>query len=450
MTHKIYQKHLHRIALVFSLFLLIIAFAVAVAQQPATKPARKPSITIARIEFLGLQRLTPAEALATSGLKAGEPFSLEALDAAGERLANSGLFGKVGYRTRTNGNLVTIVFKVEETKGGSSAVVFDNFVWFTKDELHEAIKRDLPSFNGTATDAGTMTDTIKTALQNLLNERKIPGTVDYAPRQTSDSKREHLFSVSGVPIPICALHFPGAKNVAEEKLITSSKELTAADYSQKSAIAFGGFILYPIYREAGQLKAKFGQPIAKLENTAACSNGVDLTIPVEEGPIYLWDKAEWSGNEALSAGDLNFALDMKNGDVANDKKIDRGVIRVQTAYGRKGHLEARVRAEPVLDDAAGRVSYKLTIAEGPQYKMGKLIIKGLSGDDTKALEEAWKLKYGAVLDTGYIDTFLNIDGRDALQKIFLARLGKEQPKIEHKFEPKLQTLTADVILEFKY
>jgi outer membrane protein assembly factor BamA len=441
MTHKISRKRLPSIAPLVAVFLVIIAFVVAVAQQPARR--------IAKIEFEGLQRLTPAEAIATSGLKAGEPFSVAALDAAGERLANSGLFGKVGYRTRTNGNLVTIVFQVEETKGGSSPVVFDNFVWFTKDELHEAIKRALPSFNGTATDAGNMTDTIKTALQNLLKERKIPGTVDYAP-YTSNNKQEHLFSVTGVPIPICALHFPGAKNVAEEKLVKSSKELTDVDYSQKSAIAFGGFILYPIYREVGQLKAKFDQPIAKLENTAACSNGVDLSIPVEEGPIYLWAKPEWSGNEALSADDLNSALGMTNGEVANGKKLDKGMIKVQTAYGRKGHLQARVGAEPVFDDAGSRVSYKLTVAEGPQYKMGTLIIKGLSGDDTKALEEVWKLKYGAVLDTGYLETFFNIDGRDVLQKIFLARLGKEQPRIEHKFEPKLQTLTADVILEFKY
>ena len=48
---------------------------------------------------------------------------------------------------------------------------------------------------------------------------------------------------------------------------------------------------------------------------------MELTIPVEEGPVYLWDKAEWTGNEALSANDLNAALGMKNGDVANDVKI---------------------------------------------------------------------------------------------------------------------------------
>lgn len=444
MTHKISRKRLRGIAPVFSVFLLIIAFASALAQQPERK--------IAKIEFLGLQRLTPDEAIASSGLKVGESFSLEVVDAAGERLANSGLFGKVSYRTRTTGNSVTIVFQVVETRGSSSPVVFDNFVWFTRDELYDAIKRDLPSFNGTAADAGTMTETIKTSLQNLLKERKIAGTVEYAPWQRlSDSKQEHLFSVSGVPIPICALHFPGAKNVEEEQLVKSSKELTDADYSNKSAIAFGSLVLYPIYREAGQLKAKFGEPVVKIENTAACNNGVDLTIPVEEGPIYLWDKAVWSGNEALSVDDLNFALGMKNGDVANGKKFDKGLIKAQTAYGRKGHLEARVKEEEaVFDDAASRVSYKLSVSEGRQYKMGKLIIKGVSGDDAKALEEVWKLKYGSVLDTGYLDTFINTDGRDVLQKIFLARVGKEQPRIEPKFEPKLQTLTADVILEFKY
>ena len=229
----------HGVFPLLSVFLVIMAFAVALAQEPSRK--------IAKIEIEGLARLSVDEVVATTELKPGATFSVEDLDAAGQRLVDSGLFAKVGYRTSTKGSLVTIVFQVEESKGGSSRVVFDNFVWFTNDELVAAIKREVPSYDGTAPDSGKMTDVISQALQNLLKEHQIGGIVEYAPEESrsNGAKQEHLFSVTGVPIPICKLHFPGAKNVSEEKLVKSSKQLTDADYSLKSAIAFATFILFP-------------------------------------------------------------------------------------------------------------------------------------------------------------------------------------------------------------
>ncbi len=431
-----------RIVTLFSALPLIIVFTVAVAQQ-----LRR---TLAKIEVEGLQRLSSDEVIATSGLKVGTQFSVEELDAAGQRLVDSGLFGKVGYRTTTKGNQITVVFQVTETKGGQSPVVFDNFVWFTNDQLVAAIKREVPSFNGTASDSGHMTDDIKRALDNLLQENQIKGTVDYAP-MASGGKQVHLFTVIGIPIPICTLHFPGARNISEAKLIKSSKQLTDADYSQTSAVAFSTFILFPIYREAGQLRAKFAQPIAKLDASANCKGGVELNIPVEEGPVYLWDKAEWTGNVALSAKELNEALGMKRGEVANGVKIDKRLHEVGATYGRTGHLDLSLNAQPEFDDSASRVGYKIGVREGPQYRMGKLIIKGLNDAETKSLQQRWKLKSGDVFDTSYLDRFISKDASDEMERIIAARRtkGKGLPDIRHEITPDRQTLTADLTIEFK-
>src|SRR6185369_14974922 len=118
---------------------------------------------IAKIETEGLQTLTSETVIATSGLKVGDAFSVEATDAAAERLVSSGLFKKVGYSTRNAGTNVTITFKLEELKGQLSPVVFDNFIWFTDEELSAAIKREVPTFNGSAPDIGNTNDAIKQA-----------------------------------------------------------------------------------------------------------------------------------------------------------------------------------------------------------------------------------------------------------------------------------------------
>ncbi|HEV7682380.1 MAG TPA: POTRA domain-containing protein [Pyrinomonadaceae bacterium] len=427
---------------ILSVCLTIIAVTATLAQQSARK--------VAKIEVEGLERLSADEVIATSGLKVGAPFSVADLDVAGQKLMDSGLFEKVSYRTTGRGNQVTIILQVKEYKGGQSPVVFDNFVWFTDDELNAAIKREVPSYNGTASDSGRMTDDIKQALQNLLKEHHIEGTVDYAPEQAglNSNQQEHLYSVSGVRIPICSLHFPGAQNVSEVKLVMSSAQLTDEDYSQKTTVAFSTYILYPIYRQAGQLKARFGHPVTKLESSAKCK-GVELSIPVEEGPIYLWDKAEWVGNEALSASDLADALGMKNGEVANGAKIDKRMLEVARTYGHTGHLEAKVNGTPEFDDALKRVSYKITVNEGQQFKMGKLTIKGLDEADANSLSERWKLRNGEVFDTSYSDRFFRIDALEQMNRIMIAREAQRKGPPEVRITPNQLNLNADVTIEFK-
>src|SRR5215212_6715644 len=188
---------------------------------------------ISAIETEGLQTLTSETVIATSGLKIGETFSVEATDAAAERLLNSGLFKRVAYRTQNAGANVTITFQLEELKGQSSPVVFDNFIWFSDEELAAAIKREVPSFNGSAPDIGNTNDAIKKALQNLLAERKLPGQVEY-----NLTEHEHLFRVEGAPMKICTLHFPGAQTVSEEKLSQATRSSMDQEYSLQSAKTF--------------------------------------------------------------------------------------------------------------------------------------------------------------------------------------------------------------------
>ena len=429
----------NRIIPLFCAFLIIITAVAAPAQVAGRK--------IARIEIAGLQRLSADEVITTTGLKTGAPFSVAHLDAAAQKLVDSGLFSKVSYRTTTKGSLVTIVFQVVESKGGSSRVVFDNFVWFTNDELTAAIRRELPSFDGSAPNAGTMTDRIRDALQNLLKEHKIEGTVEYSPTQTN----EHLYSVAGAHLPICKLSFPGATNVPEEKLVIRSRQLTEEDYSLKGTIAFSQFVLYPIYREAGQWRARFAEPVVKLIEERDCKRGVELSIPVEEGPIFMWDKAEWTGNAVLTPIQLDATLAMKTGELANGAKFDKGLQALSKRYGLTGYLDVDFNAKPEFDEAAARLTVKIAVSEGPQYHMGKLTIKGADSAQVIALEERWKLKRGDVFDISYPERFTKTDAREELQRVVAAwqAQGKRPPEISIGFTPNRSTVLADVTLEFK-
>ena len=422
------------------LFLVFVAAATLAAAQDAR--------VIGRIEFEGLQQITPAEALATSELKTDRPFKVEEVDAAAQRLLDSGLFKEVGYRTRSAGNKVTITFQVEEAKGGDAPVVFDNFIWFTDDQLYDSVRRAVPSFAGRAPNVGTMPDAITRALQQLLDEQKIPGKVEYLANQSMGGRiLGHVFSVNGIKMPFCTFHFPGAKNVAEEKLVSASKEeLATADYSRDLVRVFANMKLIAIYRELGQLRAEFSTPVAKPD--PQCKNGVDVTIPVTEGLIYSWAQSEWSGANALTVDQLNKVLGAKPGEVANGVKFDKGIMDVMKAYGRQGHLEARVRPKPEFDDSAQKVTYKIEVLEGPQYRMGTLQFKGLKEIDARALRDAWKLRRGEIFDQGYLKEFYENEVGHALQRLFEERRSSgKPPQLNSVITPNKESLTVDVTLE---
>jgi outer membrane protein insertion porin family len=400
---------------------------------------------IAGIETEGLQALTAETVIATAGLKIGQTFSVEAIDAAAERLVKSGLFKRVAYRTRNTGGNVTITFQLEEIKGQSSPVVFDNFIWFSDEELATAIKREVPSFNGSAPDAGNTNEAIKQALQNLLTERKLPGQVEY-----NLTEHEHMFRVEGVPMTICTLHFPGAQSVPEQKLIEATRSSMERQYSRQSANTFPKYGLYPIYRELGHLRASFGTPVAKPESNENCE-GVELTIPVNEGAVYSWAKAEWSGNQVLSAQELDAALGMKPGEVANGKKFDKGLSEVKRAYGKHGHIQADMNPTPEFDDATPKVTFKIAVNEGPQYRMGTVEFKGFSPVDAALLAEKWNLKSGDVYDQSYAGHFFRVDADEILSRLAKERQaqGKPFPNLSTLEKPNRQTLTVDLTIELK-
>src|SRR5215510_4059105 len=141
---------LKSLVLLATTFFFILSFPISGQQN----------FTIAKIEFEGLNRLSLDEMIATTELKVGQQFQLSALDAAAQRLVDSGFFKNVAYRTRPNRDQITITFIVEESKVTTSRVIFDNFIWFSDTELIAAVRREVPSFSGTAPDNGDTVERI--------------------------------------------------------------------------------------------------------------------------------------------------------------------------------------------------------------------------------------------------------------------------------------------------
>jgi outer membrane protein assembly factor BamA len=432
----------HRKQILRAILLLVTLMA------SASLGAAQQGARLRKIEVVGLRRIPPAQVIEASELKIGDTVNSAMLDAASTRLMQTGLFKKLTYRVRGTAGEVAVIFEVEEANR-NLPVVFENFVWFTDDELHDAIRSDIPFFNGTAPESGDTTAKITQALQRLLNEKKIPGRVEMMPyTDLAKGKQEFLFTVKGAKIPVCALRFPGAEAVPEAELIKASAALLNSDYSRKDIAGFANYTLFPLYRRLGRLRAQFQEPTPALaEGIPNCSAGVIVSVPVDEGAVYTWATAEWSGNQSLSATELSAALGMKSGEIADGFRIDAGLKEVQKAYSRKGYVAVRTK-EGFEFDAAQRVTYRIAVQEGRQYRMGNLIINGLAPDLSQELKQSWTLASGAVFDGSLVDDFrLN-----TLPKFIGTQMQRSlafRSTAVTETRPDAQKLTVDVTITFK-
>jgi len=416
--------------------ILVLSATLASAQQPS--PAKTWRLN--KVEFSGLQRFNQSQVEPLAGLQTGKSVDEAAIQAATDRLRKTGFFKSVVYRYQYLGEGLDLTFQVEELKW-DTPVIFDNFVWFTDEELLSAARQAVPTFDGSAPRSGNVITALVGALEQLLRERNLPAQVEHLPSyDTSNVQTAHILSVKDSGLTICALRFPDASAIKESELIKISKPLVNAEYSRSILTGFINSNLIPAYRERGHLRARFRMPQVKLAPGPDCKGGVIATMQVEEGLPYVWDKADWKGNESFSADELGAMLDTKPGEVANVLKADNNLKSVRTAYVKKGYITMKLAFTPGFDDARRSVAYNISIVEGAQYRMGDFTVTGLPEGDINRLKGKWKLQRGDIYDATYLAEYA---------KTATTRPISDPKKGEFKVKPDPESLTVNISLTYK-
>src|ERR1700732_5075352 len=121
--------------------------------QPA---ATAPTAALREIRADGLKSLAQSQILTMSGLQIGAEVGRDDLQAAADKLVQSGLFAHVAYKFQSRADGLIVTFQLEEAE--RIPAYFDNLPWFTDGELNDAIRAKLPSYNGTLPAAGAVVD----------------------------------------------------------------------------------------------------------------------------------------------------------------------------------------------------------------------------------------------------------------------------------------------------
>lgn len=425
--------------------LLLVGLQARAEQEPARSgpaPARPGSLTLGKIEFSGLRRCDRATAVNASGLQLGAAFDQKQLKTAAKRLADTGYFSDVNYSYREVGGQIVAIFEVTEYTWDVECV-FDNFIWFTQTELRDAVRKQIPGFDGVLPDSDLLSRKVQLALEELLRRRGLPWAVDYmvsvGDLYTPDAavRKGLVFVATGATIPVCKVAFPGASPSLEKQLQAVVRPLMNADYSKQQFAQSIENTLLPIYRQRGYLRARFTGVWAQPGANRKCRNGVNVFLPVEEGPPYKLGKFEWIGNRAIAISPMRDLFGMKLGATADGDKIDQGLDAIKAAYLNQGYLDVKMTIETDFDEISGEANYRIIVAEGRPYRMGEVIINNASQSEQRLILGQWRLPHGAVFNYGSV--------RESVRKLSEDHSGRTPRML---LQPERAKHTVNVLFNF--
>jgi outer membrane protein assembly factor BamA len=404
--------------------------------------------TLKAIHAEGVKTFSEDQIATLSGLQLGSQVGRQDLQDAANLLLRSGLFAKASYKFDTHNNDVTLTFQVEENP--RLPVAYDNFPWFDDSELTEAIRKNLPFYDGTLPEAGTVVELAGNALASFLTSHGLKAEIQHnvLANPLMDNS-EQQFVVTGVTETIASVDFsdPNLKNnLAVQQHLA---EVRGKPYSRLTIDVFLAEAIRPIYLENGFLRAKLGPAQVRLTGNPnnKFPGAIPVFVPCAPGAVYHWNDVQWKGNNALSSETLKRTMRMNPGDMANGMAIEGAWDRVREEYGHLGYLEAKLEPVASYDDLSHTVSYSVSITEGKQYHFHDMTITGMSSTGERMIRDAWPLKPGDVMDKTLFEKLL-LQLESHREAIF-RDVPVHYDTVGHWLQTDPEKDTVDALLDFK-
>lgn len=405
------------------------AFPLLLLALLQARPDRWP---IASLRIEGNRVFTADAITRAAELKVGQTVNRTDLEAAAKRLTETGVFDTLSFRYEPTANKqLAVTFQVQEVVD-LYPVAFERL-----DESDDALRRYLmekvPLFSVQAPATGLMLQRIGEALEARLN-RKISGRLLPGP----DGALRLTFRPAEAPPSITFVKFQGTQVLRDVDLQGAFYQTAVGiPYTERRLHELLDHNIRPLFEEKGRLRVKFG-PFAVEESKEPA--GVQVTVPVEEGPEFRFSSYKLEGHTQFPDKDLGRLIPLEPEGLANFALVHKAAADLQRLYRRNGFLKVNVTSDRVIDDEKKTVAVTFRITEGDQYRFRNLTINGLDINAQAAVRKRWGIERGRPYDDSYPDVFI----RRVEEEAMFDRLAKITPRVTLDDAEK----TVDVELTF--
>jgi outer membrane protein assembly factor BamA len=374
---------------------------------------------LVRVLVTGSQRYHEDDLVRATGLSVNTQVTADDLQNAANYLGNSGAFASVQFlfKPAVGAKGVEADFQVTDAKSYLPAV-FENIVWFSDQDLREALHQAVPLFKGDIPNSGTMSDDVSAALRKFLASKGLPSEVAYTMAAIfGGSPTAYKFKVADANLKVRDVVLLGVARMPPDQLAKVVAPLKDTDYLRSDVAIVLEKNLTPIYQQRGYLKFAITEIKPKVDEKSQ----VTIEATLSEGDQYRLAGISWSGNTLISGDELTKHITLKPGSPVDALQLDRDLAQVRKLYGKFGREAVSIKPVPAF--ANDTVSYAFQVIEGDLYHMGKLEIQGVEPEQTRKLEQIWKLAEGQPYDATYVhqfiaDTMVKVPGHRWAWKMF--------------------------------
>ena len=371
----------------------------------ATAQAKYP---IDKIVISGGAPYTDVEILSAASFQPGQVLTKDTLANPAQHLLDTGLFDSAEMSLGGPGNRTAMLSLKPTPLNTLLPASFENFVWWTPEELTEAIHAHVPLYRGVCSDAGNLPDIIQAALQTMLSEKGINATVSHTEVEPSTTHPHRVinFAIDTPRIRIASVHLSGVPQPLAAAMQQVSNRLSQALYNEGlSGATTSEALLRPLH-DAGYIHATL-EDVQRSPVSSGNDIGVNLSVRLNAGEAYQVKSIEWQPTEIYSADDFTRDAAKKPATLPPARTLDYDEAIVIATYHAHGYIDAYVDPSPTLDEAAHTVSYSLHVVPGDQYRFKSVTALNLTPEAQAEFDRGWTMKPNDVYNEAYVAKFIN-------------------------------------------
>lgn len=382
-----------------------LVIAVLLVAGVAARPLGAQTYNPRAIRFVSTDASQPVNApelLRISGLKQGVPLTKAEIEAALQKLGDSGAFSSLSYSV----NDAALTIRLTPAGGGQALPVrFANLVWWTHDELIKILEQRVPLFHGELPLQGNQTGDVEDVLVALLKEKGIPDAhVTAIPSSGPGGAINGVaLSITSPEILVGETHFDGAVPEVAAKLNKLDHELAGRNFDRQDVTNTIQQTVEEIFQDAGYLDVKNEPPVFSPPRKDLTQYVVDTQLTLHPGALYRISAVALHPEPPLADGDLRAVLPFKAGDPASASDFRVALGTLARAYAARGYLEAKADATVNRDRSNHTMSYSFTFTPGAQFHLAAVDTSGLSSDLQQEFRGMWDVAPGAVCDRELTD-----------------------------------------------
>jgi outer membrane protein insertion porin family len=380
-------------------FVFLLSGAMLVSSAVAQKSVPE------KITFSGTA-IPQRDLLAVTGLKPGVAVAQSDVQAAAQKLADTGMFSSVQFSF----DGVDLDYQLKPANG-MEPVSYANFPWWDEKTLTAAVAAKVPLFHGEVPPESAMQQHVAAALTALLAEKGVTATVSGVPKKDSGAggagnRGDGIeYHIDAPPVEVGSVHLSDVSAAWAEPVLAIQKAEVGQDFDPATEATLAT-ALGTIYHRQGYLQVALTRYAHGEPQLVDGKVMVPVSAVVVEGPQYRVREMEFAGDSVMTPEQFAKLAQLHMSDIANEELLHATLAEMAQAYKSHGYLHAKVDATPKLDSATRTVDYVFSVAPGPVFTMGTLGLVNASDVQRAEVMKVWPLREGDVYNAVLAEQFL--------------------------------------------